>query len=584
MNLKTLRNQIFLGYMVIMIIILSSVGFYLYDQVTNLLQVNTERHMENTAVQATGNIMLLMNQIDNFTAQIATNAVVQSMMQRDLNGQKLSFEARQQIQQEVRKHEAYMKGVRSIELYTTDYRTILPLTEEKLDERLPKNWIKKVDQAKGGLVWLGTDEKNANVVVAMRHVRLMNQSFSQAGYLLIYMDVNYFELTDKSLDGIDSDSSKEYMWLTNDVGDVLYTNSPESIVLPQKSTTQNSIAIDGKYYYGVQRTIDEVNWHISILTPVEEATEGISILRTGIIVSLVVGIVLFLIFTYFLSGMIIKPILRLIRAMRVARLGTLKVIPIQSSTIEINELNNTYNQMVESLNGLIKMVYEKEILQSQTELKALQAQINPHFLFNTLEAFYWELEARGEEQLAEAIVAMAGIFRYVINRDDQDEWVTLGDELDHAERYLKIMKMRMMDRLEWSIEVDPDCRVISMPKLLIQPLIENAIHHGIEQQIGAGIVKLRVVENLSEKHIRIEVSDNGPGMSNQQMEYVLEKIKRRNRSNQEEKSLGVGLTITEQRIKLYFGSESEGLMIESEEGKGTTVSFVVPVKLKEEEA
>ncbi|MCR8659566.1 sensor histidine kinase [Paenibacillus sp. T3-5-0-4] len=568
--------------MVIMIAILSSVGFYLNDQVSKLLQVNTERHMENTAVQATGNITLLLNQMDNFTAQIATNAVVQSMMQKELNGKPLSFDARQQLQQEVRKHEAYMKGVRSIELYTTDYSTLLPLTENKLNDRLPAEWIAKADKAKGGLVWLGTDEKNPDIVIAMRHVRLMNQSFSQAGYLLIYLDVNYFELTDLSVDGVNSVASNEYMWLTDDIGTVLNTNSPQNIVLPQSITAQHSIKIDSKYYYGVQRTIEDVNWQITILTPVDEATEGISVLRTGIIISLLAGIILFLIATYFLSGMISKPILRLIRAMRVARLGTLKVIPIESATIEINELNHTYNQMVESLNGLIKMVYEKEILQSQTELKALQAQINPHFLFNTLEALYWELETRGEEQLAEAIVAMSGIFRYVINRDEQDEWVTLGDEIDHAERYLKIMKMRMMDRLEWSIEVDPDCRVIVMPKLLVQPLIENAIHHGVEQQIGSGIVKLSVVENLTEQHIRIKVSDNGPGMSEQQIEQVMERIKRKNRNNQEGKSTGVGLSITEQRIKLYFGTESEGLMIESETGKGTTVSFDIPIALKGE--
>ncbi|HIW34216.1 MAG TPA: sensor histidine kinase [Candidatus Paenibacillus intestinavium] len=573
--------------MVIMIAILSSVGFYLNDQVSKLLQVNTERHMENTAVQATGNIKLLLNQIDNFTAQIATNAVVQSMLQEDLNGKPLTFAARQDLQQEVRKHEAYMKGVHSIELYSKDYSTLLPLVEDKLDDHLTAEWIARADQGKGELVWLGTDVNNSDKVIAMRHVRLMNQSFAQAGYLLIYLDVNYFDLTDLSADGDNTVASNEYMWLTDTIGTVLNTNSPEDIVLPQSITLQDSINIDGNYYYGVQRTIEDVNWQISILTPVDEATEGISVLRTGIIISLLVGIILFLIATYFLSGMISKPILRLIRAMRVARLGTLKVIPIESATIEINELNHTYNQMVDSLNGLIKMVYEKEILQSQTELKALQAQINPHFLFNTLEALYWEMETRGEEQLAEAIVAMSGIFRYVINRDEQDEWVTLGDELDHAERYLKIMKMRMVERLEWSIEVDPDCRVIVMPKLLVQPLIENAIYHGVEQQIGSGIVKLSVVENLAEQHIRIKVTDNGPGMSQQQIDEVMERVKRKNRGipggNQEGKSTGVGLSITEQRIKLYFGTENEGLLIESEQGKGTTVSFDIPIVLKGEE-
>src|SRR5689334_5431076 len=142
-----------------------------------------------------------------------------------------------------------------------------------------------------------------------------------------------------------------------------------------------------------------------------------------------VGVLLFLILTFILSTMITSPILNLIKAMRGAKYGSLKPIPVTSSTLEINELNNTYNQMVAYLNELIEVVYEKEIIQSRTELKALQAQINPHFLFNTLEALYWALEDKDEEELSQVVVAMSGLFRYVINRADDDEWVTVADEL-----------------------------------------------------------------------------------------------------------------------------------------------------------
>lgn len=579
-NMNTLRNQIFITYMLIMIAILSSVGFYLYGQVTKLLQSNTERHMENTAVQATGNIKLLLNQIDTFTTQILTNATVQTMLQHEFNGDKLHFEKRQQLQEEVRKFEAFMSGVRSIEIYTSDYRRLLPLTEDMLEERISQEWIKKVDEAKGQLVWLGMDARYPHVVVAARHIRLMNQSFSQAGYLVIHMDVNYFDLSEEQIIGIAETSREEFMWLTDELGNVLFTNSESDVMVPISMKDIDTIEIEHSQYYGVQRKIDTVDWQLSILTPVEKATEGISILRTGIIVSLVIGSILFLTVSYVLSGMIIKPILRLIKAMRSARMGTLRVIPAESSTIEINELNNTYNQMIESLNALIEVVYEKEILQSQTELKALQAQINPHFLFNTLEAFYWELESHGEDELAEVIVAMSGIFRYVINRNVEDEWVTLGDEIDHAERYLKIMKMRLMERLEWSIAVEDGLRSVAMPKLLIQPLIENAIHHGIERRVDTGIVSIRVQEVPEMRSIRIEVTDNGPGMSQEIIDKIKESIKNKQKNKQSENGLGVGMSNTEQRIKLYFGQTNDGLIIESIEGESTTISFLIPSVLE----
>lgn len=114
--------------------------------------------------------------------------------------------------------------------------------------------------------------------------------------------------------------------------------------------------------------------------------------------------------------MITKPILNLIKVMRNSKFGTLKPSTVTSATLEIRELNNTYNQMVDRMNELVEVVYQKEILQSRTELKALQSQINPHFLFNTLEAFYWALDEKGEDELAESVIAMSGLFRYVINR------------------------------------------------------------------------------------------------------------------------------------------------------------------------
>ena len=189
--------------------------------------------------------------------------------------------------------------------------------------------------------------------------------------------------------------------------------------------------------------------------------------------------------------MITRPLIRLMRAMRGAQPGAMRPNLMVSSTMEINELNEVYNQMVYRQNELTRVVHEKEVMQSRAELKALQSQINPHFLFNTLEAFYWSLEEKGEEELALRVIAMSRLFRYIIPGPHQDEWVTIADELEHAERYLNIMQMRLGE-MQWEIRLSEEVRSVPIPKLLIQPLVENAILHGIENTLKPGKVEIRV--------------------------------------------------------------------------------------------
>lgn len=575
-NVNTLRNQIFIGFMLVMVMVLTSVGLYAYDQVAAMLRNNAEKHVQQTAVQASGQLDALLRGIDTFTAQIATSATVQSMLALELDGNTLSFAERQLLQQDVRKQEAYGTGIRSIELYTTDYERMLPLTDVSLTSRVPYEWISKADMARGDIVWLGMDSGFPNVVIAMRHVRLIDRSFSHAGYLMVQIDKNYFELTDTASNANADIALRESMGLIDEQGRIITSDfaDEQDIASRISENMDETLVLNEEEYVVVERLSERTGWKIIILTPVASVMEGITVLRTAIIVSVMVGGVLFLILTFILSTMITRPILNLIKAMRVARFGTLKPIPVASAALEINELSNTYNQMVASLNELIEVVYQKEIIQSRTELKALQAQINPHFLFNTLEAFYWALDEKGEEELAHIVVAMSGLFRYVISRADEDQWVTVGDELDHAERYLKIMDMRMLDRLSWHIDADEANRKVPIPKLLVQPLVENAILHGVEQRVGKGTVVIRVKPSENPGCTRIEVSDDGPGISEEKLKSLLGSLE--TGRIESEKGKGVGLSNVERRLRLYYNSETTGLDIKSEAGKGTTISFEIP--------
>uniref|UniRef100_A9U6Q4 Predicted protein n=1 Tax=Physcomitrium patens TaxID=3218 RepID=A9U6Q4_PHYPA len=260
--------------------------------------------------------------------------------------------------------------------------------------------------------------------------------------------------------------------------------------------------------------------------------------------------------------------------MRSARLSGLKPTVQISSTIEINELNHSYNQMVEHMNELIGLVYEKEILQSRTELKALQAQIHPHFLFNTLEALYWSLMEKDEDELAEYVVAMADLFRYTITGPGKEEWVRLEDELEHIERYLLIMKMRLGDRLSWSISSPPALASVPMPKLLIQPLVENAILHGIEGRIGPGKVSVGVSLSADQMHLVVTVTDDGKGIDEDNLRRIVTALQ--TGMTPPFKGSGMGIFNVQQRIKLYYGGDrpdESGLAIDSQIHRGTRCHF-----------
>lgn len=568
---NTLRNQIFLGFFIVMLIVLSTVGLFVYKQVSDLLLNNAEKHIQQTAAQAMGQLEVLFNQIDTFTTQVATNDSVQRILGREYNGIRTRFLDRQLLEEEVRKLEAYTTGVRSVELYTKDYYMLLPITEANLKDRVSESWIERVDREQGKLVWLGLDPRYPNDVIAMKQVRLMDRSFTFAGYEIVYIDKSYFNLTDIDI----SSGVQEYMFVVDEQDRIITGNYSGDIELAGVLSSNEQVEIDGKHYLTVKNQSPATGWSIVILTPVEYSTEGISVLQTAILVSVIVGSILFFILTFIMSSMITRPILNLIRAMRNVRFGTLKPISISSNTVEIKELHNTYNQMVRSLRELNEVVYQKEIMRSRSELKALQAQINPHFLFNTLEAFYWALEEKGEEDLAKIVVAMSGLFRYVISREDEEEWVTLGDELDHAERYLTIMQMRLMDRLKWEIVAERKLRAVPIPKLLIQPLVENAILHGAEQRIDEGTVIVRVQPAERPDYVRIEVVDNGPGMDEQQLSKLKEAMM--SGTNPAAKGTGVGLVNVQRRLRLYYESETSRLLIDSVPGQGTTVGFIIPI-------
>ncbi|MDM5329490.1 sensor histidine kinase [Neobacillus sp. CF12] len=569
---NTLRNQILVVFLVVMLIVLSIVGLLTFNRVSTLLQKNAEKQIHQTAVEANGRLESLYKQVSTSSKLVMTNDSIQKALTKSEQGKNILFAERQQLEGIVTTIQANTDGIFSFELYTNTFNRLLPLDDTNLVTRIDEKWIQQANKANGSLVWIGDDPRNSDNILALRRVNLLNRGFENGGYLLISIYRDYLQFVDQEESNIENQYS---ILLDQDLKPILsnYNQSLEPIIQNEAHT----LTLDKEEYMVTKRTSNETRWTLVILTPVKALTEGISVLRSGIIISGIIGFIIFLISTLFLSSFITRPIIKLTETMQQASAGSLTMNPMVTTVNEINELNSTYNQLVKETNHLIKMVYQKEITRSRSELKALQAQINPHFLFNTLDALKWTLEDKDEEELAEFVVSMSNLFRYTITKQNDGDWVPIKAEIQHIEDYMEIMRMRFGDHLNWQLNMPLSFSQIKIPKLLIQPLVENAVLHGAGNTMKPCTISVTIQPSANHEYLEIVVEDDGPGIPQDK----LESIKQAMHSGGVISKNGNGMAISNvhKRLELYY--QKSGLIITSEENSGTRVSFVIPVKGEE---
>ncbi len=283
---------------------------------------------------------------------------------------------------------------------------------------------------------------------------------------------------------------------------------------------------------------------------------------------------------YAITKSITGPLSHLaLRANEVAE-GNLEVdlVPVRSMD-EVGIVTTAFNQMVSSIRihmERIKENMEKEAAMKEKELmmeghlkdaqlKYLQAQINPHFLYNTLDSIIWMAEWGKNQEVVRMTSSLAKLLRRSIS--NEQETVTVAEEVEYTETYLTIQKMRYKDKLEYEIAVEPDILQERVIKLILQPLVENAIYHGIKYKEGKGL--LRIQGFREGDHMILRVQDDGKGMDSETLAHIFEKHTRDTRSN------GVGLNNVNERIQIYYGDDY-GISFESSPGKGTEATITLP--------
>lgn len=439
------------------------------------------------------------------------------------------------------------------------------------------DWYQAAMESKSGIAVSSSHVQNAiqssyKWVITLSRALVNNQTGEREG--LFFVDLNYSAISD--LCNNNSIEEKGYIFVLDAEGNIVY--HPKQQLMYGGLKTENIDAImecredsliideggDSKLY--TMSKSKRTGWTVvgaaytSELLKNNEQAQMWYLLVASILLLAVIGI------SSIISREITKPIRSLRDSMRKVQNGQFDTHVEVITENEIGSLGRSFNLMTSEIQALMEQnVYEQK-QKRKSELKALQAQINPHFLYNTLDSIIWMSEAGENDEVVEMTSALARLLRQSISNDQEE--VELEKEIEYVKNYLTIQKMRYKDKLEFFIYVDPRVAHVPIIKLVLQPLVENAIYHGTKYKETKG--NLKIYARPVDGRVEIVVADDGIGMDEDVMEHIFDEHRK------EQKRNGVGVPNVQKRLKLQYGSEY-GIRYESVKGAGTKAVITIPV-------
>lgn len=409
-------------------------------------------------------------------------------------------------------------------------------------------------------------------VITLSRVLINNRTGEKEG--LFFVDLNYSAISD--LCNNNSIGNKGYIFVLDDKGNIIYHPKQQLMygglrkehIDEIMACEEDSLTVkDGTELklYTLSRS-EKTGWTVVGAAYTSDLLKNNKQAQMLYTLAAVVLILAVLLISNLLSREITKPLRQLTESMSMVEKGQFDCANVDvTMENEIGSLGKSYNLMTERIHTLMEQNVYEQRQKRKSELKALQAQINPHFLYNTLDSIIWMSEAGQNDKVVEMTSALAKLLRQSISNDH--EQVELGREMEYVRNYLTIQKMRYQDKLEYVIEIAPEVRYIKIVKLTLQPIVENAIYHGIKYKGSKGTV--RICAYPEEENVCIAVEDDGIGMDEAALAHIFDEKKKNRKQN------GVGVPNVQKRLKLYYG-EKYGISYESKIGVGTRAVIRIP--------
>ncbi len=410
------------------------------------------------------------------------------------------------------------------------------------------------------------------VISLSRAVDLTDNGDSQMGVLLVDMD---YSSISRMLQQINASDNGQYYYLCDSSGEIIY--HPRQIQISEGIANENNDTesgykdgvydetFEGEHRKVIVNTISYTGWKLVGVIPYSTFTSGMLNMRYFVGMLMLLTAMMLVVINRVVSVGISRPILRLNDSVREYEAGEKPEIYIGGS-LEIRHLGYSIQKSYEQIDSLMKKIVLEQNERRKSELDALQSQINPHFLYNTLESITWMIEGERNDEAAFMITQLARLFRISLSKGRTV--ITVADELQHARSYMNIQKIRYKNAFSVVFDVDQEVCSCCTVKLILQPILENAINYGVSGMDDCG--EIRVTGRLEDGNVILSVTDNGIGMSEEQVALILT-----DSSHMHKRGSGVGLVNVNNRIRLLFGG-GYGLTVESEPDEGTTVSVRIP--------
>ena len=555
-----LRNKIYLVYLAAGLLPMLIVGIYCYRFVNQLLTEREVKNLQNSLNQA---ITVVDNQLTiygNMSDYLAFNqAILQTVSYPYEDNYYEMYNRFSTVFDPMVTSLKYLHSdIKQITVYARDDierhdTTLAPITD--IEE---EPWFQEISST-NKILWV--INKNDKKIFC---IRKMPELQGELG--VIYVEVDYDKLFEPFTQILDENygvyvQEKDEIVFSYNIFDETYNNMDFS----EENITSLKTSDDSEFIFVDCDSKSQIGFHVGMYRPASQIEATIRPMTMGMVLICVISMIAAGLLLKRLTGVIVKNIEKLTQNMKEVKKGNLEVTVTSDSKDEIGELIQGFTEMVERIKTLIEEVYEGKISLKEYEMKALQAQINPHFLYNSLSLINWKAIEADEKDISKITLALSKFYRTALNKGNSV--MALQDEISNVKSYLDIQLMMHDYEFDVEIDIDESMNYYDSPNLILQPLIENAIDHGIDLKTeGRGKIVIRGWNEGETMYLSVE--DNGVGMSEEVAQSILTR-----------KSKGYGVRNVNERIKLTYGAEY-GLMIASKEGEGTKITVKLPVVIR----
>ncbi|WP_373601273.1 sensor histidine kinase [Paraclostridium bifermentans] len=568
---NSITFKLFLLIFVLIVLITGIISAWVINDSNKIVQEELQSMRAQVLNEVSNNISILLSNVES----IGNNIAVDSKLIDILSTPK---EKLYSDEKKLKESNSYVEGLlmdqvfkygkfnMKPELYIIGENGLTYSTYSKnkydLNNIKKEKWYEKIVKAEGKTVLINT-YKDENGVGPYKNIfkmgRLIKDLITNETLGVLIMDISETMLYDRYSDLLDNGTE---IYIIDSNGKIISSKDKRLIGTTYK---ENEKEISSNNHYNnikIVADIDEYGWSIIQDIPsniMEQVSHKIA-QRTFFIIALIS--IPALIITYKISEWITKPILNIKDKMNEVMNGNLKTKVEIDRDDEIGQLQNSFNSMVSWLDSSIENIKKYEKQKRVAELSFLQAQINPHFLYNTLSGIRFLVSMNKTEVAEEMLYRFTKLLRSILPK--ASEMISLEEEIENIKNYVELQKMRYPDCFEITYEVDECINDFKVPSFILQPIVENAILYSMEKENNKGVISLKGYKDTL--GTRIVIRDNGIGMSKDKLENVLNKEASINR---------VGVINVHERIQLNYGQEY-GLKIDSIEGKGTNITFILP--------